>query len=83
LIKPDVKLVRNMINALAGAVRADYLIAHFGEGTVHLPLLRQCGFHALPGQGMSLTVRDLGKVIEPDPFIMRNWSLCLGDLEIF
>ena len=80
---PDREAVKNLINTLIWSVKADYLIAHFGAGSEHLTLLRQCGFHALPGQGMAFTVRDLGRPVTPDPFVLDNWSLCLGDLEIF
>ncbi|MDT8441713.1 MAG: GNAT family N-acetyltransferase [Desulfuromonadales bacterium] len=79
----DFELVRSMIATLRRQVRADYLIAHFGSGTAQLAGLRRCGFHRLPRQGIDLTVRDLDKSVEPDPFSLDDWSLCLGDLEIF
>jgi len=83
LSSPDIKLVQVLTKMLSSSVHADYLIAHFGSASEHLPLLRKCGFHQISYTGMNFTVRDLGKTIVPDPLVIRNWSLCLGDLEIF
>lgn len=76
-------IVGQLLNCLRRRVRADYLIAHFGERSVHLKHLRRGGFFRLPGQGMNFTVRLLGREILPDPVQAEHWSLCLGDLEIF
>lgn len=83
LDSPDRRLVSALVGSLRRKTDADYLIAHFGVGSAHRALLRRCGFVTLPGQGMNFTVRDLGRELSPDPFVERNWSLCLGDLEIF
>lgn len=83
LRQADSGLVRRMVATLSGVARADYLIAHFGPGSAHLSLLRQCGFRQVPRQGIDFTVRDLGVSVQPDPFVLSNWSLCLGDLELF
>lgn len=79
----DQNLVRSMIATLCRQVRADYLIAHFGAGAAQTQLLLRCGFYRLPWKAIDLTVRDLGQMIRPDPFVLESWSLCLGDLEIF
>jgi hypothetical protein len=76
-------IVAQLLESLRRRVRADYLIAHFGESSEHLKQLRCCGFFKLPGQGMNFTVRLLDRVISPDPLQAGHWSLCLGDLEIF
>ena len=76
-------IVAQLLKSLRRRVRADYLIAHFGENSGHLKQLRCDGFFKLPGQGMNFTVRLLDREINPDPLQANNWSLCLGDLEIF
>jgi GNAT superfamily N-acetyltransferase len=83
LARPDAVIAAELVSSLRDKVSADYLISHFGEGSVHRATLGRCGFFNLPGQGMNFTVRDLGAPVEPDPFQYANWSLCLGDLEIF
>jgi GNAT superfamily N-acetyltransferase len=79
----DPGLVRRLLKQVMRKTNADYLIAHFGTGSAHLDAIKRAGFFKVPGQGMALTVNPLVADISPDPGKIANWSLCLGDLEIF
>lgn len=83
LAEADEAVVAALVAGVRRRVNADYLIAHFGPGSAHRDLLRRLGFRAFPGQGMEFVVRSLDRAVDPDPFAPANWSLCLGDLEIF
>jgi GNAT superfamily N-acetyltransferase len=79
----DPAVAKLLIDRLRRRVCADYLIAHFGAASAHRRALRRCGFLDIPGQGVDFTVRLLDRPVTPDPLRAANWSLCLGDLEIF
>ena len=76
------------LRALRGAVRASratHAAAHFGEGWPAATVLRRAGFLHPPNAGMTFTVRPVsdrpgpgGGWTEPG-----EWSLTLGDLEVF
>lgn len=83
LAQADRATVRQLLHGVIAKAQCDYLIAHFGADTAHLALLRRSGFWRLPAQGMHFTVRCLSTEVSPDPTRTANWSLCLGDLEIF
>ncbi len=83
LAERDSAVVAALVAGVRNRLRADYLIAHFGAGSSHRELLRGCGFFTFPGQGMEFTVRTLRGGMTLDPLKLDNWSLCLGDLEIF
>ncbi len=81
--EPDSKESSRFLRLLAKEVKSDYLIAHFGLGTVEQAMLRRSGYWAAPGQGISFTVRPLQE--ENTAYFAQPsaWDLSLGDLEIF
>jgi len=96
LAEPDLMLVAELVAGARRRLAADYLIACFSPASVQGQLLRRLGFWNPPGQGINFTVRLLGAGdgvgltagrdgagLAPDPLELANWSLCLGDVEIF
>lgn len=71
-----------MLQAMYRALKNDYLIAHFAEGTLERMLLKQTGFITVPRQGLTFTVRQLNTTSVPTTKA-SSWDLTLGDLELF
>jgi hypothetical protein len=71
-----------LLSSIRRVVKADYLIAYFGEGSVQLEALRRTGFRRVPRQGMDLVVNPLQAGLPP-VFDLENWGVAMGDLEFF
>jgi len=74
---------RELLSRLRAAVNADYLIAHFPDGSAPHRLLKDWGFRVIARRGIDFAVRPLGSNLPRDPLRFNNWSLTLGDLELF
>jgi len=71
------------IRGIAGAVDADYLLAHAALGSAHDRVLTRAGFRRLPVVGPHFVAHPLSPeavtaCVHPD-----RWRLSLGDLEVF
>jgi GNAT superfamily N-acetyltransferase len=73
---------RDLLRSLRGQLRGDYLVAHFGRGTLELDLLKRAGFFRIPGRGLLFVARSL-QGQQPEALAAGNWDLSLGDLEVF
>ena len=78
---PDVS--RELLSRLRDTVKADYLIAHFPNGSAHQRLLKEWGFRVISKRGIDFAVRPLANDLPRDPLLFENWSLTMGDLELF
>ena len=74
---------RKLLNRLRAALKADYLIAHFPNGSAHRHILKEGGFRVISKRGIDFAVRPLAIDLPRDPLIFDNWSLTMGDLELF
>jgi GNAT superfamily N-acetyltransferase len=74
---------QELLSRLRASVNADYLIAHFPSGSPQLRLLREGGFRVISRRGIDFAVRPLGPDLPKDPLQFDNWSLTMGDLELF
>jgi hypothetical protein len=83
LSKPDVRLASGLIRELKHCASADYLITFFPGGSFNRRAIVREGFFPVPLGGMNFTVNPLSAPLEPNPNLMRNWNLSLGDLEVF
>jgi GNAT superfamily N-acetyltransferase len=74
---------RELLGRLRAAVNADYLIGHFSHGSSQHRLLREGGFRVISRRGIDFAVRPLARDLPRDPLRFDNWSLTMGDLELF
>ncbi len=81
--RPDDKLCGEIIKQIISAVKADYMVAYFKEGSFVKQTLRKNGFRPVPKMGMDFTSRRLNSNIKVDPYILDNWDLTIGDIELF
>ncbi len=70
-----------LLAQLRTRVRADYLIACVSSSSPESAAFRAFGFRQVVGRRVSLLTRSLNGTLTPDPTILDNWSLRLGDLE--
>lgn len=82
LREADPSLARVLLAAVGRAVNADYVVAHFPEGSFELAALRRAWYLRVPRQGLTFTVRRLAAV-GTDPLRADAWDLSAGDLEVF
>lgn len=82
LREADHALARELLAAVGRAVRADYIVAHFPEGSFELASLRRAWYLRVPRQGLTFTVRRLAGG-GPDARRAAIWDLSAGDLEVF
>ncbi len=77
-------LVR-LIRRVRKETKASALVAAASAGSMVTGALLKTGFLPVPKVGPVFTVRDLGDTPSnhPDPTSWSNWSLALGDLEVF
>ena len=82
LAEPVPNLGRELLRTLAKNLEADYVVAHFAQGSVEYDCMCRSGFFRAAGQGMRFTVRplDIGLASAARP---DAWDLSLGDLEVF
>ena len=71
----------NLLRGILRKLDVDVVTAHAGVGTPTDRLLRRHGFIGLPISPVTLAVKPLRQFDGPDPFQLRNWSLCPGDIE--
>lgn len=62
---------------------ADYLVAHFAQGSVEQKGLRRAGFFRMPGREHVFVARALDADLRLDPSRADAWDLALSDLEVF
>jgi GNAT superfamily N-acetyltransferase len=74
---------RELLRRLRATLDADYLIGHFSQGSYQHRLLKEGGFRAISRRGIDFAVRPLGGDLPRDPLQFNNWSLSMGDLELF
>jgi GNAT superfamily N-acetyltransferase len=79
---PDPAEAARLLKLVRRSSGADHLTAHFARGTIGYEALRRQRFVRLP-QGTTLVARPLREGIEPDPLAFGNWSLAVGDFEVF
>lgn len=79
---PDAGLAARLMRGLTMNLNADYIIAHFAEGSFESKMIRRSLFFRIPGKGMIFTVRALNDSAG-DLFNEGSWDLTLGDLEVF
>jgi hypothetical protein len=77
----DPALVKELVRCLCSRVTAHYLVAHAAEDSPLAAAWRSLGFRRVPRRRIALVAKTLDEPFGPDPFELRNWSLCLGDLE--
>ncbi len=75
-------VLRKLLGRLAKEAGADHAVFHVGPGWPARGSLLGAGFHRLPRAGMTFTVKQVG-AREPRALEPGNWSLTLGDLEVF
>jgi len=73
--------IKRLLGKLLRRTKTDYVLAHGGEQTPIVRMLRKSGFHKLPRRRITLVARTLADEVVPDPLQASNWSLSLGDLE--
>lgn len=77
-------MAADLLERLARAVEADYLLAVAATGTPEREALRAAGFLPARGLGPRLVVRDLdGPEGSPGPAAAAGWRCSLGDMELF
>ncbi|MGH7129322.1 MAG: GNAT family N-acetyltransferase, partial [Planctomycetaceae bacterium] len=82
LEEPSPRNAARLIRTLIASTRADYLLAHFAEGTVERAALRRNAFFKPPRRGYTWITKQL----DPpplDPGRLEHWDLTAGELELF
>jgi hypothetical protein len=82
LIAPDLNVRQAILQRIAEATHADYVVCHFQEQSPEYRSVRSARFRRGPGRGVTFTIRRLG-TFYLDPSTKESWDLSLGDLEIF
>lgn len=83
LAEPNQELAHFLLARLKSALRADYLVGYFPEGSFPRRTLDRWGFRTVPRLGMNFAVSTLDPNLPQDPQLFNNWNLSLGDLELF
>jgi GNAT superfamily N-acetyltransferase len=73
----DRRTTRRLLRKVADAAAVDHLTLRAPGGSA-----TAAGFLPTPG-GISLVVKPLADLVEPDPAVLGAWELSLGDLEVF
>lgn len=76
------ELGSHFVKTLMHALRADYLVSYFAEGTFEHTLLKHMGFRRSTGAGRTFVVHTLNST-SLDPLQAGSWDLTSGDLEVF
>jgi hypothetical protein len=79
----DASPIRSMFRRLRRLAKADYIIAHFPEGSSKHRLLRRCGFYQVPHFGMNFVAKAVNTEEGEGIHRQARWGLSLGDLEFF
>lgn len=79
----NLDFMQRLLATLGRYAEADYMIAHFAEGSAEYLALRKSSFFRVPVRKMRLFIRKLGKPLPASVFTMQGWDLTLGDLELF
>lgn len=72
-----------LIRTVRRSVKADHIVAYFGEASLRRKALARNGFRTIPKAHMNFTANVLNPIPGMDPFNLQNWALTLGDLELF
>lgn len=86
----DERLATRLLRGLHHSVAADYVIAHYAEGSRERSLLRRMGYWRIPRRRLLFAVMPLQPLssspASPLSSLLtdtRQWDLSLGDLELF
>jgi hypothetical protein len=83
LVRPgDGVTARRLLRDVVRAARVDHVTCSFPAGSLERRASRWSVFLPVPG-GITFVVNHLARDVWPDPFVLRNWALSLGDLEVF
>jgi hypothetical protein len=80
---PTPAALATLFRVAARSVAADYVIAHFREGSAEYDGMRRAGFLRMPGRGYTFVARGLAGASAPDPARRESWDLTIGELELF
>jgi hypothetical protein len=79
---PSASASARLLRSLFGATRADYLVAHFADGTFERAALVRTGFLRAPRRGYTFVAYPLA-ASAADATDANRWDLSIGELEIF
>ena len=83
LARPEDELCKELLKNMKKELNADYIICYFSEQSPVRKILNRQRFWEVPRMGMDFTVRPISHRLPVDARLLSNWSLSMGDLELF